>query len=170
MKNPAYIYKGADACGNVAKMYIEKGNDNDSLIVITRDEIITACKSGMRYVGRKKRLEESFMNERDKEIVFWPATYDLDDDVPAIDIGFKWIHNAMYVDEIELPKETKSTIMLERNSNDEIGKIQVVDPDNFLAAKCTDNIEVNGYNVKQLVREALDYFQKADNPYENVYL
>lgn len=113
---------------------------------------------------------KSFMNGGDKKIVFWPATYDLDDDVPAIDIGFKWIHNAMYVDEIELPKETKSTIMLERNSNDEIGKIQVVDPENFLAAKCTDNIEVNGYNVKQLVREALDYFQKADNPYENAYL
>ena len=41
----------------------------------------------------------------------------------------------MYVDEIELPKETKSTIMLERNSNDEIGKIQVVDPENFFSCK-----------------------------------
>lgn len=39
LKNPASIYKEADAHGNVGKMYIEKENDNDSLIVITRDEI-----------------------------------------------------------------------------------------------------------------------------------
>lgn len=59
-------------------------------------------------------------------------------------------------DSIELPKGVLAILFTEwtKPSGGEICSIQVVNPEAFLRAPELDDIEVNGYNVKELIREA----------------
>ena len=43
---------------------------------------------------------------------------------------------------------------LESKSLYEISYIEIVDPSDFLSDPALDNIEINGYNVKELIRVA----------------
>lgn len=82
--------------------------------------------------------------------------YELDENVPAIDIDFPNWNGGGYRDELEIPGDSLSIVFLEWTEYDggEICSIQVVDPEAFLKAPELDDIEVNGYNVKELIRGA----------------
>lgn len=82
--------------------------------------------------------------------------YELDENVPEIDIDFPNRIGPTYRGEIELPKGVLAILFTEwtKPSGGEICSIQVIDPEAFLRAPKLDDVEVNGYNVKELIREA----------------
>lgn len=82
--------------------------------------------------------------------------YELDENVPAIDIDFPNRIGPTYRGEIELPDGVQSILFTEwtKFSGGDICSIQVVNPDGFLKAPELDDIEVNGYNVKELIMAA----------------
>lgn len=82
--------------------------------------------------------------------------YELDETVPEIDIDFPNRIGPTYRGEIELPDGVQSILFTEwtKFSGGEICSLLVVDPEAFLKAPELDDIEVNGYNVKELIRLA----------------
>lgn len=55
----------------------------------------------------------------------------------------------MDIRKIELDFKDKS-ILFTRQDEDEIGGLELVDPNAFIESPLTDTIEINGYNVKEL--------------------
>ncbi|MDE6376330.1 MAG: hypothetical protein K2L20_04105 [Ligilactobacillus sp.] len=82
--------------------------------------------------------------------------YELDETVPEIAIDFPNRIGPTYRGEIELPDGVQSILFTEWTefSGGEICSLLVVDPEAFLKAPELDDIEVNGYNVKELIRVA----------------
>lgn len=91
-----------------------------------------------------------------KDFKFSLTEYELDETIPEIDIDFPNRIGPTYRGEIELPGKTGTGLLTEWTefSGGEICSLLVVDPEAFLKAPELDNIEVNGYNVKELIMAA----------------
>lgn len=89
-----------------------------------------------------------------KKINYYLGNYVFDENIPTFVIEFDLV-KARLVNEIEFPKEANTTVITQEDDFGEIGRIEVVNPEAFIASDLTKYLEINGHNVKQLVRKLL---------------
>lgn len=99
-----------------------------------------------------------------QEIRFFPSTYFMDDAIPTLVFVFlKYPKANQYVGQIDLPNDVMAELYTQHDKCDgvgDIGQIEVVNPEGFMNSDKTNDIIVNGYNVKELIRDAMNYISK----------
>lgn len=89
-----------------------------------------------------------------ENISFKLTSYFMDETIPAIGVDFIDITGKTRFGEIELPGNGVSMIYTDSTKEGKISYIEIVDPADFLNDPFLDNIEVNNYNVKNLIMVA----------------
>ena len=107
----------------------------------------------IEILKQAKRREASILMEFEN-VDFKVTTYFMDETVPAIGVYFLDVSGKMFFGEIELPGDGVSMIYTDSTKEGEISYIEIVDPSDFLSDPALDNIGINGYNVKELIRVA----------------
>lgn len=77
------------------------------------------------------------------------GTYSLDESIDTLQVVFSQ-KTGGYVDEIAVPDEIMGFIWRKSSEKAEIRYIEIVNPRAFLNTDFFNNLEVNGYNIKEL--------------------
>jgi hypothetical protein len=78
--------------------------------------------------------------------------YEFDDSIDVLDIIFKYPTGG-YTDEVDLPKGVLAACRYQIDKKGVLNRIEVINPDVFIKSSETDGVEIQGYNVKQLISE-----------------
>ena len=88
------------------------------------------------------------------------TTSEIFEEIPALWIDFGAYPEAHYVGEISFPDNLPIQIYTKEDKDGNIDSISVDYPDNFLKCDEVDNLEINGYNIKQLVAKGVKEYAK----------
>lgn len=97
------------------------------------------------------------------------TSYDFDDNEPQLNIEFPEVEDRGMVGSIELPPNVLTEIITMGQGGDNealIHLVGVVDPLTWLATDEGEDIEVNGYNLKALVRKGCEEFKDDLKEYQ----
>lgn len=100
-----------------------------------------------------------------KNFEFELTSYFLDENVPAIEVGFTNVEGRTWVDEIELPGKGQSMIYVNVTKDGTVKLAEIVDPNDFLHDPALNDVKMNGYNVKELIMAAYRQFLAEGDKY-----
>ena len=78
--------------------------------------------------------------------------YELDYSIDVLDVILEYPTGG-YTDEIELPDGIHAVCRYQVDKNDILNRIEIINPTAFIKSPETDNVEIQGYNVKQLISD-----------------
>ena len=78
--------------------------------------------------------------------------YELDSSIDVLDIVLEYPTGG-YTDEVKLPDGILAACRYQVDKNGVLNRIEVINPTVFIESAETDDVEIQGYNVKQLIHE-----------------
>ena len=78
--------------------------------------------------------------------------YELDSTIDVLNIDLKYPTGG-YTNELELPYDVFAVCRYQVEDNGALNRIEIINPTAFIESPETDNIEIQGCNVKQLIHE-----------------
>ena len=88
------------------------------------------------------------------------TTSEIHPEIPALCIDFGMYPKAHYVGEVAFPDDLPIQIYTQEDDDGNIGNILVDYPDKFLKYDEVNDLEINGYNIKQLVAKGVEKYVK----------
>lgn len=79
------------------------------------------------------------------------TSYYLDETIDSLIIDFDGTNSGL-VDEIEIPENVASMIYIKEKGN-KITWCEIVNPKEFLESPNTNDVEINGLNLKKIIKE-----------------
>ena len=78
--------------------------------------------------------------------------YELDSTIDVLNIDLKYPTGG-YTNELELPDDVFAVCRYQVEDNGALNRIEIINPTSFIKSPETDNVEIQGCNVKQLIHE-----------------
>lgn len=78
--------------------------------------------------------------------------YELDSTIDVLNIDLKYPTGG-YTNELELPDDVFAVCRYQVEDNGALNRIEIINPTVFIESPETDDVEIQGYNVKQLIHE-----------------
>lgn len=84
--------------------------------------------------------------------VVYLTEYELDSTIDVLNIDLKYPTGG-YTNELELPGDVFAVCRYQVEDNGALNRIEIINPTAFIESPETDNVEIQGCNVKQLIHE-----------------